>query len=114
MIVDFYGARRRARVHLSWMAPGPREVPPALLELGRRMLAEAERFGAPCTGASVVSPPASAPQTPAPAAAPTPASPVETRLPCTCTDSTGRRYRMTIAGADCDPTSWQRSDDCQP
>lgn len=114
--LSLYSAQRRARVWLNWSAPVDSQVPASVHEIARRVLAEAERFGTPCAGSTNASPAAGSPTPPPPVAAgtPVPAAPVDSRLPCTCRDATGKPYRMTVSGAECDPSSWLRSDDCRP
>jgi hypothetical protein len=114
MGATFRSSERRAHVTFSWYSKTEVPLPADLRELGEAALAEAEWRAVPCgvepapAGPAAGAPPAAATPRPVPLPA------TDARLPCTCRDAAGKPYRMTISGAECDPLSWLRSDDCRP
>ncbi len=112
----FWGSQRMASVSLSWGTKTSRPIPPALIELAHQMMVEAEWRARPCTGTtqSRPTPVATVPSPPVRPSPPISAPPADTRAQCTCTDSSGRHYRMAVFGQDCDPYGSDRDDNCRP
>ncbi len=113
MLARFRGSRRQALVTLKWETGAEVPFPAELVELGQRLLAEAEWRGRPCGTAQPAAAPTPAPPPARPAVPSAPPAPADHRLPCACRDATGKPYRMTL-DQECDPGSYLRSDDCRP
>lgn len=112
---EFWSKNRLVFVNVQWFVSSERPFPPGLIDLAHKMMAEAEWRGRPCDGSEPATlAPLPAPPAPVrPPPAPSRATPTDARPLCTCTDASGRPYRMMF-GEECDPTSSSRVDDCRP
>jgi beta-lactam-binding protein with PASTA domain len=115
----FPSAQRMANVAVTWRAFSGEPMPPLLMDIARQLMVETEWRAVRCDGTGPTPPAATPPPPPnpvrqaQPSPQPQPAAPADTRPPCTCTDASGRGYRM-LFGQECDPAGSGRDNNCRP